>query len=499
MEIEKDMEVEGSHIKCTQITEESIKVLDYDYKKCNGCGICVDLCPSKALQLGPVIEIATGMDAPPVLIDLDACVFCGMCAAFCPVDAYKMTVNDEDYREKEEFPHLVSNAEPNEKCLPCGLCEPVCPTEAITTVFFPTRDDLGPLREEEKGKGEIKVDLEKCNFCGRCARFCNAFILLEKEPSPEDLTPFEQILVDVDLCDYCGLCVGICPEEAITVEGKPLEVEDFEFQGEIEVEEENCIGCGRCLIVCPYDGMDITKPFEGDIQLVEKQLALCDPLGCHACFNVCPADCWFVGDDGKIRVEKDQCIFCGACVNACHCYAIEVSRSGVTHTPVKETPWAEEWKEAVSTIVTNERKRPDLSSVVEAPEIEKPPIAKIEAPERDPELTKKINEALSKVDLVINKPKVRFIWERDEITEAAENIAERIRKTQEKKAAEAKKSAKKVPKKTAPKKTAPKKNAKTTTAKSANATKPKSADKSKTPKAKASGAKAAEAEAGEQK
>src|SRR5690554_1501284 len=99
MEIEKEMEVEGSIIKSIQRSQDSVKVLDYDYKKCNGCGICVDLCPVKALSLGPVIEIATGLDAPPVLIDLDKCVFCGMCAAFCPVDAYKMTANDRDYRE----------------------------------------------------------------------------------------------------------------------------------------------------------------------------------------------------------------------------------------------------------------------------------------------------------------------------------------------------------------------------------------------------------------
>ena len=94
MKIEKEMEVEGSIIKSIQRSEDSVKVLDYDYKKCNGCGICVALCPTEALSLGPVIEIATGLDAPPVLIDLEKCVFCGMCAAFCPVDAYRMTAND---------------------------------------------------------------------------------------------------------------------------------------------------------------------------------------------------------------------------------------------------------------------------------------------------------------------------------------------------------------------------------------------------------------------
>lgn len=95
MEIEKDMEVEDSHVRCIQRTPETEKVLDYDYKKCAGCSICIALCPKKALQEGPLREIATGLDAPPVLIDLDACSFCGMCVNFCPVQAFRMTLREK--------------------------------------------------------------------------------------------------------------------------------------------------------------------------------------------------------------------------------------------------------------------------------------------------------------------------------------------------------------------------------------------------------------------
>ncbi len=92
MEVQKDMTAEGSLVRCTQRTSEFEKVLDYDYKKCKGCSICVALCPKNALQEGPLKEIATGLDAPPVLIDLDACAFCGMCVNFCPMRAFKMAV-----------------------------------------------------------------------------------------------------------------------------------------------------------------------------------------------------------------------------------------------------------------------------------------------------------------------------------------------------------------------------------------------------------------------
>ena len=54
MDIEKDMEVVDSHIRLKQKTAVSEKVLDYDYKKCIGCSICVALCPKKALEEGPL-------------------------------------------------------------------------------------------------------------------------------------------------------------------------------------------------------------------------------------------------------------------------------------------------------------------------------------------------------------------------------------------------------------------------------------------------------------
>ena len=74
------MDLQGSHFLYTQATEKSLKTLDYDYKRCNGCGICVEICPTKALELGPIHEIATGLDAPAVMMDLDKCTFCRMCS-----------------------------------------------------------------------------------------------------------------------------------------------------------------------------------------------------------------------------------------------------------------------------------------------------------------------------------------------------------------------------------------------------------------------------------
>lgn len=348
-----------------------------------------------------------------------------------------MTDKVKDFRELEQYPKLVAEAVQSVKCLPCILCEPVCPTKAIKVTFNKTREDLGPLRKEVKGS--ISIDREKCNLCGRCARFCKAFLLLEKgekdrEKEPRELVPYDQLLVDEELCDYCSLCTKICPEEAIKVEGKPLEAE-LKFEGKIEIDKDLCIGCGRCALVCPYEAMDVKRPFEGEIKLIEKNLVKCDPQGCQACFDVCPAKCWYVDERGKAAPVKEQCVLCGACAKACPVSAIDVSRSRVVHTAIAETPWASEWKEAISSILTGERQRPDVSKAVAPPAIERPPLPLPEKPKIEPELLKLVDQALEPLGSILNKPKVRQIMERETPEAASAKIVERLKKQGSKKAA----------------------------------------------------------------
>ncbi len=342
----------------------------------------------------------------------------------------RMDKRIQNFRDLEQYPQLVAGAVANERCLPCILCEPVCPTGAIKVTFNRTREDFGPLRKGITGK--ISVDQEKCNLCGRCARFCKAFLLVdrsEREKEPRNLAPYEQLLVDEELCDFCGLCVPLCPEEAITVEGEPLQTEEeLKFEGRIEIDRDLCIGCGRCTLICPYEAIEVKKPFEGEIRLIEKNLAKCDPLGCQACFNVCPARCWYVDERGKAAPVKEQCIFCGACEKACPVLAIDVNRSGVRHTAVKDTPWAEEWKEAISAIKTGERKRPDVSGAVSPPAIERLPLPAPEKPEINPELLRRVEEALRPLEPLLKKPKVRQILEREAPERASEMISERLKK-----------------------------------------------------------------------
>lgn len=431
LDVSVDSEVNGSHFLFIQKTGKSKRVLDYDYKRCNGCGICIDICPKKAIEPGPIIEIATGLDAPPVIVDHTRCSFCGMCASFCPVKAFKMSVNDKSILELAEFPHLDSSVVFNDKCLPCLICKKACPEEAISVeLIFPKKETVAPF---QPGKtGEIEVDMDKCTLCGACADLCPAFVLVEKKSKADDLMPFDNLLIDRAKCDYCGICVPFCPEEAIKVKGDfdPQEIKKIasKFAGNIKVDNDKCTRCGWCEAVCPYDAAIVTKPFEGDIELIDAKLKGCDPVGCHGCFNVCPSKAWIIPSDKKIDVVKDFCTYCGACERACHVKAIGVKRKETKHTPVADAPWAQDWKKAIASLTTDDRKRPDISRTLQADKAEK----KIEPPLIRPDINHKlklVDERISQVSSLLSDKLVRRAWEKKEPAVAMQEIKKRLLKS----------------------------------------------------------------------
>ncbi|AAM06246.1 TPA: 4Fe-4S binding protein [Methanosarcina acetivorans] len=421
------MDLQGSHFLYTQATEKSLKTLDYDYKRCNGCGICVDICPTKALELGPMHEIATGLDAPPVMMDLDKCTFCRMCSNLCPVHAITFESVGE-VPDEEQYPKYDAFVNINEKCLPCALCEGACPQDAIEVEFtFPKKEEIAPFKEG--AGGEIEIDPEKCNFCGICARFCDAFILLEREPTPDNPVPFEQLLVDEDKCDYCVLCQDLCPEEAIKVKGeRPCEAPKVE--GKVTVDDMKCTQCARCQAVCPYEAVDLQKPMEGKLSLIELNLKECDPQGCRGCFNVCPSELWYVPTDPedprKIAFAEDFCMYCGACVKACHLGAIKVERTDVHHTKIPDTPWASQWRDAIESLKTGVRKGVDRAVFRETETLKAQKFMGIEPPCTDEEALAAVQAKIDSLIPALKSAKVRKLWETDSPESTAAAVKKKI-------------------------------------------------------------------------
>ena len=59
--VTNSMDLQGTHFCYTQATEKSIKTLDYDYKRCNGCGICVDVSQQKPSNSDQCMKLQPGL------------------------------------------------------------------------------------------------------------------------------------------------------------------------------------------------------------------------------------------------------------------------------------------------------------------------------------------------------------------------------------------------------------------------------------------------------
>jgi 4Fe-4S ferredoxin len=402
--------------------------LRYDYGKCNGCGLCVEICPTRCMELGNVPEIASGLDAPAIMIDGENCCFCGMCAGLCPLRALEFSIDGEDYREQDgRYPYLAGGVDVKDDCLPCLICAEGCPTDSIKLdLKMPSKEDLVPFNES--AKGDISIDQDKCTLCGLCVRFCGAIELLEAEPKGNEQMPFGGIIVNEDGCDYCGLCVPLCPDDAITVNGDIVEKE-VKWSGEITLNDGTCIRCGRCQEICPYDAIEVEKFLEGRIDIVKYLLTKCDPTGCVACFAACPTDAWYVPEDGVIAVNEDVCNYCGGCQQACRYLIIEVHRDGIRTTPIEDASWHSQWERAIAAIIGGERGLLPLPRITaaseEAPPVRKETIPKI--PKVPKNVKKQIDKNFKNIREVLGYTKVRYLMERDG-SKAVDELVSRIGK-----------------------------------------------------------------------
>jgi ferredoxin len=67
----------------------------------------------------------------------------------------------------------------------------------------------------------VKIDYSKCNHCGLCVNVCKDLTLVFKN---------EKVIINSEPlfgCIGCGQCVAICPNDAITMHGRTLTMEDF--------------------------------------------------------------------------------------------------------------------------------------------------------------------------------------------------------------------------------------------------------------------------------
>ncbi|KZX15187.1 NADH-quinone oxidoreductase subunit I [Methanobrevibacter cuticularis] len=309
--------------------------------ECVGCGICSDICPTSALNLGPILPIARGiLEMDYINMNHDKCVLCGLCSFACPFDAIDFEINGENAKKIENYPKWNCGTEiTKDDCIYCGKCEIYCPRDAIAMKRnLPNVEDLV--------MGETRTEVDKCINCRICVEMCPAEAITIKTESEKTTKKFtaKDIEIDKSKCMYCKICQKVCPEDAIKIICTSCmdieQIPEVTIDGALVLDEEICVNCGWCEKICPTEAAHTKKPFEGEVILNENEEEdlICKGDSCHACQDVCPCNAITIVDN-KSFVNQEVCVLCGACAKACPQKILNVNRTVMNLDNIKSASW----------------------------------------------------------------------------------------------------------------------------------------------------------------
>jgi len=322
--------VDGVRVIMEQKLLQTTNNLILDNDVCTGCGICAEICPEEAIAVGAVGGVQRGLvdDGASIHVDETNCSYCGVCVIMCPFAALSLEIDGEEslpILDKEGFPTYDKGTSIDaEKCIRCTICDEICPREAINrdVPLFEGEDKEGLAKGQAVNLNlSFTVDTEKCTYCGVCGVLCEAINVLHNPFTPETGNVTGDVVWDETLCDGCNVCVEACHAEAITLTREAL---GRALLGEVTIIEEDCCTCLWCEKNCPTEAIKLNKIFEGEIIFHSEKC----PGGCSTCVDVCPANAIYLPtpppakdlkkqQEAVVAVNKDYCMFCGACVHAC--------------------------------------------------------------------------------------------------------------------------------------------------------------------------------------
>lgn len=271
-----------------------------------------------------------------IVIDIDGCIFCGLCEKKCPSSAIKVDRNAGTWSIDRMG------------CVQCENCVVGCPKKVLSTDVHYTAPSTertvdtfkkagAEISEATGGASMPNADLDKCVFCGLCAKNCPQGALQVDRAS-------KSWKLDETLCVSCGLCVEKCPKKCIEMGADatktPVTLPQYDIDDLPLADASACVYCGLCASACPQGAIEMDRDAKTWVINEDK----C--IHCGICYYKCPKKCIKMVDaetataqpeekkaEAAVSLPKadlDKCVFCTLCAKNCPQGALTVDRASKT-------------------------------------------------------------------------------------------------------------------------------------------------------------------------
>ena len=254
---------------------------------------CVYLCPT-GLLFSLVARLRVFRLKPPA-----ACVHCGLCEKICPTGA----ADPANHRTTAD-------------CLLCGRCSEHCPVGQFEIAKQNPTPSQAKRSESAFSRREILRSGGALILAGA------ATPLFSRPAGANPLRPPGALEEDdfLSRCSRCGRCIKVCPSQCI----RPMPLANgagLFLTPHIIPREARCELCQQCQKVCPTGAIarvPIPQVLMGRAVIDHSQcLGWAHGKLCLVCKEQCPQHAIDSDSQNRPSVQKEKCVGCGGCENAC--------------------------------------------------------------------------------------------------------------------------------------------------------------------------------------